>query len=186
MDGKPAARAGFRKARRDLSPELQAQNSYLISVGLASWIHETFPSGSTVALYSSMPKTGEVCTSHLHELLQRNYALYYPKVLGRTMAFPRVHRLQDLSPGFKDVPEPVVADRIPVSRLGLIIVPGVAFTPDGARLGQGGGHYDRLLSSPGVQCTTVGLAHRVQIAEVLPMETTDCRVDRVFTEDGWL
>lgn len=68
--------------------------------------------------------------------------------------------------------------------LRLVIVPGLAFSPSGARLGRGAGFYDRFLARLGPGCITAGLAAGVQMLDDLPTEPTDRRVDWVVTEDG--
>lgn len=61
-----------------------------------------------------------------------------------------------------------------------IVVPLLAFTASGQRLGQGGGHYDRWLEAhPGV--TAIGLAWDCQIAEELPSEPHDRPLSAVVT-----
>ncbi|MEC8023390.1 MAG: 5-formyltetrahydrofolate cyclo-ligase [Myxococcota bacterium] len=186
MKSKHEARSKFRKARRTLDPNTKASNETRIADLLFAWIDQTFEDGDLVALYSSMPNTGEVQTSLIHERLSGKYPMCYPKVLGRTMAFHRVHHLEDLTPGFKGVPEPVIADAVSLSRISLIVVPGVAFTAAGTRLGQGGGHYDRLLGSLGLNALTIGLAHNVQITDQLPTEASDKTVDGIISENGWV
>ena len=66
----------------------------------------------------------------------------------------------------------------------VVIVPGVAFTTDGHRLGQGGGWYDRFL--PGVRddCTTVGVGFAPQLVDTLPIEPHDARLDIVVTDEA--
>ncbi len=60
------------------------------------------------------------------------------------------------------------------------LVPGLAFTPDGYRLGYGGGFYDRFLTDfPGV---TIGLCFEALLQSELPVEAHDQRVDWVITE----
>lgn len=66
----------------------------------------------------------------------------------------------------------------------LVIVPGLAFTADGARLGQGGGWYDRFLSAVRPECTTVGVGFSEQVVDVLPVEAHDVTLDHVVTDDG--
>ena len=61
-----------------------------------------------------------------------------------------------------------------------LIVPLVAFTADGHRLGQGGGHYDRWLAENG-SVTTIGLAWDVQLLDALPLEAHDRKLDAVVT-----
>ncbi len=63
---------------------------------------------------------------------------------------------------------------------GLVVVPLLAFTAAGLRLGQGGGHYDRWLGThPSVPA--IGLAWDCQIAEELPFEPHDRRLAAVVT-----
>lgn len=65
----------------------------------------------------------------------------------------------------------------------LCLVPGIAFTRDGLRLGYGGGFYDRFLAS--FDGPTVGLAFEVQLASTLPVTEGDFPVAHVVTEAAW-
>jgi len=65
----------------------------------------------------------------------------------------------------------------------LCLVPGIAFTRNGLRLGYGGGFYDRFLDTFGGM--TVGLAFEVQLAPSLPVADCDLPVDSVVTEARW-
>lgn len=65
----------------------------------------------------------------------------------------------------------------------IIILPGVAFTKKGHRLGRGGGHYDRYLSSFSEfeqRPYTIGLCYDFQIVNALPLESHDEIVDEVI------
>lgn len=64
----------------------------------------------------------------------------------------------------------------------VVIVPGLAFTRDGDRCGQGGGWYDRFL--PGVRddCVTIGLAFDVQLVDELPTGPFDRPLGHVVTD----
>jgi 5-formyltetrahydrofolate cyclo-ligase len=64
------------------------------------------------------------------------------------------------------------------------IVPGLAFTPDGHRLGQGGGWYDRFLAGVRDDCLTIGVAFAAQLVESLPVEPHDVTLDVIVTEAG--
>jgi len=63
----------------------------------------------------------------------------------------------------------------------LVVVPGVAFTADGQRLGQGGGWYDRFLPGTGDHTRTVGVCFSEQIRDELPRESHDVSVDCVIS-----
>jgi 5-formyltetrahydrofolate cyclo-ligase len=66
----------------------------------------------------------------------------------------------------------------------VIVVPGVAFTADGHRLGQGGGWYDRFLARVRDECVTIGVGFAPQLVERLPVEPHDVALDVVVTDMG--
>ena len=53
------------------------------------------------------------------------------------------------------------------------IVPGLAFTRAGERLGYGGGWYDRLLSAAGSEAVSLGVAYSFQMVDAIPSEPHD-------------
>lgn len=63
--------------------------------------------------------------------------------------------------------------------VGFVIVPGLAYTMAGDRLGYGAGYYDRFL--PTVHAPNVGVCFDEQIVDDLPVEAHDIRVDRVIS-----
>jgi len=63
----------------------------------------------------------------------------------------------------------------------LVVVPGVAFTAAGQRLGQGGGWYDRFLLGIGDLTQTVGVCFSEQIRGELPSEDHDVSVHHVIS-----
>jgi 5-formyltetrahydrofolate cyclo-ligase len=63
--------------------------------------------------------------------------------------------------------------------LDLVLVPGLAFTLRGERLGRGGGFYDRLLASLPARTRTVGVCFACQVVSQLATESHDARVGRV-------
>jgi 5-formyltetrahydrofolate cyclo-ligase len=78
----------------------------------------------------------------------------------------------------EEQPDPTAVD--------VVIVPGVAFAPDGARLGQGGGWYDRFLVSVRPGCVSIGVGFDAQVVDVLPTEPHDMPLDSIVTESGAL
>lgn len=67
---------------------------------------------------------------------------------------------------------------LPLDIVGFVIVPGLAFTRAGARLGYGGGFYDRFL--PRVQAPNAGVCFREQLVDELPTSAHDVRVQQVI------
>lgn len=76
--------------------------------------------------------------------------------------------------------EPVLDVRqvCPIEQIDIMFTPLVAFDQHNNRLGMGGGYYDRLL--PFVHAPKIGLAHRCQYVEQLPIAPWDVPLDRVI------
>ena len=68
---------------------------------------------------------------------------------------------------------------LPFELVEFVIVPGLAFTTDGRRLGYGGGFYDRFL--PQLRVPNVGVCFAEQLVDDLPFEPYDVRVQRVVS-----
>jgi 5-formyltetrahydrofolate cyclo-ligase len=120
---------------------------------------------------------------------------------GKRLALPKVNRhtnrldlywVEDfenqLGPGLWGIREPVVerCKRLESpNEVEFALLPGVAFTREGARLGYGGGFYDKLLAhlDEGRQRPVlVAAAFSLQLVEQLPQEATDIKVERIVTE----
>ena len=67
----------------------------------------------------------------------------------------------------------------------IVLVPLLAFTDGGIRLGQGAGHYDRALSLLDGS-TAIGIAWSIQQAEILPHDPWDVPLDAILTERAWI
>lgn len=92
---------------------------------------------------------------------------------------------RDLQPGNIGIREPAIhCAAIPLNRLDLILVPGVAFAVNGARLGRGQGYYDHLLATfEGIKC---GVSFDEQVLSTLPTEPHDIHLDCILTPTRWL
>ncbi len=71
---------------------------------------------------------------------------------------------------------------VPVEELDLVMVPGVGFGRDGARMGNGQGYYDRLLERARPDCALVALCYESQLFEDLVVGPHDVYMDQVVTE----
>jgi len=118
-------------------------------------------------------------------------------VAGKKLALPRfehrgqsyvasrvVNPTEDLRPGRFGISEPAeTCAGVPLNELDFLVVPGVAFTLDGRRLGRGKAFYDRLLASArGITC---GVAFDEQIVDAIPTEPHDIRLDLILTPSLW-
>jgi len=90
---------------------------------------------------------------------------------------------KDLKKGFYGILEPdEKCPEVNPEEIDLIIVPGLAFTHEGYRIGYGGGFYDRFLSNS--ESITCSLAYDFQLYDELPVKDFDIPVDYLITESG--
>ena len=69
------------------------------------------------------------------------------------------------------------------SEVAVVIVPGLAFTPDGSRLGRGVGFYDRfLLRYP--EALRMGIGFEDQMTAQLPTDPWDQGLDVILTDQA--
>jgi 5,10-methenyltetrahydrofolate synthetase len=144
-----------------------------------------YRAASVVAAYASFGSELDTA-DFLATILADGKRLYLPRIdrVQRILELRRVTHLgADLVPGVWGIREP--AERCPILALAHIefmLVPGVAFTAGGARLGYGGGFYDRLLVSLERRGVRVAAAFQLQMVDQLPEGPHDQRVDMVVTE----
>lgn len=97
------------------------------------------------------------------------------------MEFYCINSLEDVKPGAYGILEPISSVQPSLTRDTLCLVPAVAFSPGGDRLGQGGGYYDRYLDRyPFLQ--TIGICYSCLMQSRLPVLPHDRRVGAVVTE----
>ena len=124
--------------------------------------------------------------------LDVNYITQEARSLGKRTAFPFCIEDGGLRLFVPDTPDCFVkgsygilepdisrSKEVEAADLDLIIVPAIAFTKEGNRLGQGGGYYDRLLKK--TEAVTIGVGYDFQLFEELPVEPHDCRLNYVMT-----
>lgn len=116
---------------------------------------------------------------------------------GKQLLLPRVnratrqldvYRVSDLegqiemgSYGIRE-PIPACCELADLAEIDFILLPGVAFGRDGARLGYGGGFYDKFLARLSHQPALVAAAFSLQLVEGIPQEPADRKVDKLITE----
>lgn len=131
----------------------------------------------TVLLYNSLPDevyTGDIIGS----LRQMGHRVLLPAVKGSELEIREYAEGTATHPGYRGIEEPDGPIFTDFAAIDLAVVPGVAFTRDGCRLGRGKGFYDRFL--PRLDCPVVGLAFPFQILESLPCEEHDIKINRVI------
>ncbi len=177
--------------REKLAVAERACLSHAISERIANL--NVYRSANTVLAYMSFG--AEFSTEKLvQQALRDDKCLLLPKVNPATKELDiyYVTNLQhDLAPGLWNIREPLIercTKMIALNKVDFILLPGIAFGRDGARLGYGGGFYDKLLTrikaaNQGCSPALVAGAFAIQLIEGIPQETTDHKVKWVVTEN---
>ena len=124
------------------------------------------------------------------QVLADGKRLVLPRVNRHTneLDLYRVHDLESqLATGLWGIAEPVPerCERlIDLNEVEFALLPGVAFARNGARLGYGGGYYDKLLARMKPHPVLVAAAFALQVVQDVPQEKTDVKVDWLVTEQG--
>jgi 5-formyltetrahydrofolate cyclo-ligase len=90
-----------------------------------------------------------------------------------------MYKILEPKPELRDAP----GKRIAVEELDLIMVPGVAFDRNGARMGHGFGYYDKLLEHA-QNAPLVALAFECQLFAEIPTQSHDVFMDKIITEQA--
>jgi len=123
------------------------------------------------------------------DLQARHKRLVLPRVErgSRMLALREVRDLEhDIESGVWGIRQPR-ADRgrdASPADIDFVLMPGVAFTRKGARLGYGGGFYDRFIKALSRRPPLVAAAFELQVLDELPMSDTDQWMDRIVTESA--
>lgn len=99
----------------------------------------------------------------------------------RKMEFVELNSATKFEKSAFGIQEPVNGQVYLPTDIDLIIVPGVAFTPNGHRLGFGGGYYDRYLARYKGQTISLALSAQVADEEAWPHEIFDIDIQQVLT-----
>ena len=177
---KKQLRADLRKLNKEkLTPPYRATASLAIARRIESL--EAFQRATRVGLFHALPDEPD-----LHYLLDKyghSKELYLPRVEGDDVAFYRYNGESTLAAGSFGIAEPQDApsEAIAPDQLELIVVPGVAFTREGVRLGRGKGYYDRFLPQTGAML--VGCVFHYRLLENIPSDPWDHPMDAILTDE---
>lgn len=181
---RPMSKAALRETVRTRLARLQPAEILVKSqrlreqiVNRPEWRH-----ARTIALFAAQAREPQL-DALLEDGAGEGKVFCFPKVTDRTLLFYRVEGHASLVMGRWNLREPVAAPEKEVlpERIELLLVPGVAFTPDGHRLGRGGGFYDRLLARGAVSATLLGVCFTEQVVSTMPIEPHDQQVHAVVS-----
>jgi len=170
----------LRKAIRAKKQALTGEEIRRRSASLTWQFQHTAQYRDAKTLYAYLPYNQEVRTEELIlQALEDGKRVAVPKVYCDEMRFIYINDFEDLDEGYAGIFEPIADEPVADDPTALVLMPGVAFTEDGKRMGYGGGFYDRFLQSE-PEHPTVALCYDFQIMEELPTEEFDVPVDLVI------
>lgn len=173
---KKALRQQIREKKRAMTKE----QIFEASQCLADKFFATPQYAQADTIYGYLPYNQEVRTELILErALDEGKRVAVPKVYGDEMEFIYIDSFDRLEKSDMGIPEPI--DDAPVARdaSALVLMPGLAFDPQGHRVGYGGGYYDKYLGKePGHP--TVALCYDFQMMPKLDTEEFDIPVDLVL------
>lgn len=150
------------------------------SAALAKAFYETPEYKEAKTIYGYLPYNQEVRTTRmLSRALADGKRVAVPKVYGDTMKFILLSDLTQVAKGYAGIPEPVADGPVAADPTALVLMPGLAFDPEGHRLGYGGGFYDKFLAAE-PDHPTLALCYDFQMLPHLDTENYDIPVDRVL------
>ena len=98
----------------------------------------------------------------------------------RTMSFRQINNFDRLETVYMNLREPIpgLTEEVNMDEIDLQIVPGVAYTERGERIGYGGGYYDRYLVH--YKGKTLSLAYDFQMVKHIPVEPFDKNIEKLL------
>lgn len=176
MINKTALRQSIRQRKRAMTEEeIVSRSEKLMELFCAS---EYYRNAATI--YGYMPYNQEVRTvPMLRRALDDGKRVAVPKVYGDEMRFLYITDFENMEKSSFGIPEPVVDEPVADDKKALVLMPGLAFDPQGHRIGYGGGFYDKFLQAE-PDHPTLALCYEFQLLDYLETEAHDIPVDVVL------
>ena len=178
MTSKADVRRMMRERRKALTPEERTASSEIICGKLAARDCK-----SPIAVYLASPQEIDL-SPFIRKMRTKGIKVVAPRWNGETYELAVLKGLNEahLRKGPMEILEPTEAEIVPPEDVGTWLVPGLAFTRDGKRLGYGGGWYDRLLSKAQKDARKIGIAYAFQVADDLPSEPHDVKLTDIVDD----
>ena len=175
MDKKELRRSIREQKRAMTEAEIAARSTKLGQLFAAS---EAYKNAKTI--YGYLPYNQEVRTvPMLEQALKDGKRVAVPKCYGDEMKFIFMDDLSKVEKGYAGIPEPVADSPVADDETALVLMPGLAFDPQGHRIGYGGGFYDKFLAAE-PNHPTLALCYEFQMLPSLETEEHDIPVDTVL------
>lgn len=155
--------------------EIEERSARLARLFFASLAYQ-----NAKTIYGYLPYNQEVRTvPMLERALKDGKKVAVPKVYGEEMKFLYLDDLTAVAKGYAGIPEPIADEPVAHDETALVLMPGLAFDPQGHRIGYGGGFYDKFLAAE-PNHPTLALCYEFQMLPKLDVEDHDIPVDTVL------
>lgn len=181
MMDKQSIRRAVKARRETMTAQERERASREVCRLLCAW--DVYRRAETVLAYAAV--RGELDLAELiGDALSSGKTLLLPRCeAGGVMTARRVTSLSGLLQSGYGIPEPGEdASVFAPGAIDLALVPGVAFSPAGDRVGQGGGYYDRYL--PALRGAAAGIGYDFQLMDALPALAHDAPMAYVVHPGG--
>lgn len=175
MVSKQELRANIKLLKKQHSMEERQAQSDIIMRKLEQ--HPDFIKAKIVMLYSSLPD--EVQTQGFIEKWRQQKRIILPTVVGDDIIPVELTPETNFAVGDFNILEP--QNEAYTGDFDLIVVPGVAFDPQGNRLGRGKGYYDRFLCQHR-SVKKIGICFDFQLIDNVPVEENDIPMDEIISK----
>lgn len=169
--------------RKEISARKRAMTAAEIDRKSESLAHQFLSTRQYIdakTIYGYLPYNQEVRTIPiLEQALRDGKTVAVPKVYGDEMRFICLQDLTKVEAGFAGIPEPVADEPVADDKNALVLMPGLAFDPQGHRMGYGGGFYDKFLANE-PNHPTIALCYDFQMFAYLETDAHDIPVDCVL------
>lgn len=176
---KAAMRAEMLARLRALTPAERREGTARLIEGLGKL--EAWRRARSVLLFAPLRTEPDLDALWRQPTLLTGKTCLYPRVEGNRLVLCRVRSPDDLALTQSGLREPLAGCLAVDAPPELALVPGLAFTAAGGRLGRGGGYYDRLLNQPAwAECRTFGAGFTCQLLPGLPLEAHDALLNNIL------
>ena len=171
-------------ANRKAQPDREGVSRVILEKVLAL---PEYATAHTVMFYVDV-RTEVRTREFLPHVLTQGKKIVVPYCVDGELELFHLEGMEELSLGMYKILEPredlraLASKKVAPEDLDLVLVPGVAFDPTGARMGHGFGYYDKLLEHTRPGTPLIALAFDCQIFPEIPTAPHDIFMDKIVTE----
>ena len=180
------SKSDIRKAMKILLASMEERKHAALSLAAAEklFVQPEWLAAGTVAVTVSLYPELDTAPV-IRRAWQEGKRVAVPKCIPgeRQMDFRYLTSFDELETVYAGLREPDPDRTVSASKneISFLVVPGLAFTETGGRLGFGGGYFDRYL--PDYAGSMAALAFEEQILDMVPAEPHDVRIPKIITPD---